>query len=396
MTAMPIFKASDVVSSSVTASRPPLSVAIYMHDLAGGGVERQSLGLAREFMNRGVGVTLVLHRSSGELSEIVPAGLPIVDLKSSRTIADVAPLARYLRAARPDVLLANVDHNNVAALMAKALAGGGTRVVICQHNPVAHDRISKENWTYRLVPYAYFLLSPFINSAVAVSGGVAAELMSIAGLPRAKVKTIHNPVISGDFAARCRRSAGHPWCADRNHRLFVTAGRLVPQKDHETLLRALALHRERMPSRLLVLGAGPMLERLQTLAGDIGVLDAVQFTGFQDNPLPLFRDADAFVLSSRTEGFGNVLVEAMGCGTPVIATDCPHGPAEILDDGRYGLLVPPGEPAALAAAMDRVTTLRDQFPEPVLKARAAEFSYAVCADRYLNLFRTLVPDVERG
>src|SRR6185437_3018147 len=186
MTAMPIFKASDVVRSTVSASRPPLSVAIYMHDLTGGGVERQSLGLAREFLNRGICVTLVLHRHSGELSNIVPKGLPIIDLNSSRTIADVPPLVRYLRAARPDVLLANVDHNNIAALMARALAGGRTRVVICQHNPVAHDRLSNQNWTYRLVPYAYFLLSPFISRAVAVSGGVGAELMSIAGLPRAK------------------------------------------------------------------------------------------------------------------------------------------------------------------------------------------------------------------
>jgi glycosyltransferase involved in cell wall biosynthesis len=117
----------------------------------------------------------------------------------------------------------------------------------------------------------------------------------------------------------------------------------------------------------------------------------VDFLGYQDNPLPFLRAADAFVLSSRAEGFGNVLVEAMGCGTPVISTDCPHGPAEILDSGRYGLLVPPNDQQALAAAMTSVSDLKDRFPADLLKARAAGFTTAACTAAYLQLFGSILP-----
>jgi glycosyltransferase involved in cell wall biosynthesis len=173
--------------------------------------------------------------------------------------------------------------------------------------------------------------------------------------------------------------------------VFVTAGRLVGHKDHPTMLRALALHRQHTPARLLVLGTGDMLESLQALARDLGVADAVDFLGFRANPLPYFRRADAFLLTSLSEGFGNVLVEAMACGTPVISTDCPHGPREILDNGRFGKLIPLREPVALAAAMGRLPELRARCPEAKLRAHARTFTYAACAARYLNLVRSLAP-----
>jgi glycosyltransferase involved in cell wall biosynthesis len=167
--------------------------------------------------------------------------------------------------------------------------------------------------------------------------------------------------------------------------VFVTAGRLIALKDHETLLRALAIHRRNQPSRLLILGEGPLRGSLEELTRALGLADAVQFLGFQDNPLPWFRHADAFVLSSRSEGFGNVLVEALGCGTPVISTACEHGPVEILDNGRYGLLVPTQAPDALAEAMDRVMELRRLWPPEVLRARAGAFTTAACASAYKHL-----------
>jgi glycosyltransferase involved in cell wall biosynthesis len=130
---------------------------------------------------------------------------------------------------------------------------------------------------------------------------------------------------------------------------------------------------------------------LKGLAAALGLEHAVDFLGFRPNALPYFRRADAFVLSSRCEGFGNVIVEALGCGTPVIATNCEHGPAEILDGGRYGVLVPPEDPAELAAGLDQVWTLRERFPADMLRERANAFSYAVCAARYMAMFKSLVP-----
>ena len=372
-----------------------LSVAIYLHDLSGGGVERQSLIIAEEFRRHGVDVTLVVHGLRGQLLNQVPAGLRIVDLASSRTLQDVPRLARFLRTEHPDILLANVDLNNIAALVAKAVGFTRTKIVICQHNSISAEFVGDQNWLYRYVALAYRLLGPLIDRAVAVSGGVAKELILLGGVPKDRVLTINNPVVGPDFQARCDEVIEHPWFSQPDRPVFVTAGRLVPEKDHETMLRALAIHRQRFDSRLILLGTGPLQPELGALVDRLGLTKAVDFQGFHINALPFFRQADAFLLSSRCEGFGNVIVEALGCGTPVISSRCEHGPAEILDHGRFGVLVAPCDPNAMAAAMNEIAGLRERFPADLLRQRANEYSYAACASRYMAMFSALAPDRAR-
>jgi glycosyltransferase involved in cell wall biosynthesis len=369
---------------------PALSVTIYMRDLAGGGVERQTVALAKQLQANGLKVTLLLHKAVGELLETIPDDIVVVDLQSRRTLQDIPLIARYLRRERPDVLLANLDHNNVAAAMANLLAGRPSKVVICQHNPVAAPYFWTLSWSYRIIPLAYRLLSPCIDRAVGVSEGVADEMHTIAHIPKPKIALIHNPVIGDDFAPRAAEAVSHPWLDRHDTPVFVNAARLVAMKDHATLLRALAIHRRTGSGRLLLLGIGPERDALDALVAELGLQDAVDFLGFHENPLPWLRRSDAFVLSSSAEGFGNVLVEAMGCGTPVISTDCEHGPAEILGNGRYGVLVPIRDPDALAKAMDGIGEMRRRWPEELLKQRAAEFTTAACAASYVRLFETLV------
>lgn len=366
-----------------------LSVAIYMHDFSGGGVERQCLMLARALQELGHDVSLVVHQSRGELKSQLPNNLRVIDMHARRTIGDVPKLAAYLRRKRPDILLANVDHNNIAALLAKALSGSATRVVICQHNVLSGEIFPLGSWKYRMVPLCYRHLSWLASGVVAVSDGVAGELVRRAGIPQSKVLTINNPVIDPEFAARAGAPVSHPWLDDDGPPVIITAGRLVAEKDHETLLRAFALHLQDARARLIVLGTGPLRSQLEALARKLGIDQAVAFLGFQGNPLPFIARAAAFVLTSRSEGFGNVLVEALGCGTPVIATDCPYGPTEILENGRYGILVPPQSPRCLAEALAEVRTLRAHWPAASLKARADAFTIAGCAARYDELFQTI-------
>lgn len=377
---------------AVSGGARAMSVAIYLHDLSGGGAERQCLIVAEEFRRHGVDVTLVVHQLRGELLDQVPAGLRVIDLGSARTLHDVPRLARFLRREEPDILVANVDLNNIAALLARGLAFSKTKIVICQHNPISSGYLGSGGLAYRYVGTAYKLLGPLIDRAVAVSCGVAEELVSVAALPKDRVLTINNPVVGPDFQARCEEDIRHPWFGQPNRPVFVTAGRMVALKDHEAMLQALAIHRRTIDGRLILLGTGPLLDNLRRVAERLGVTDAVDFAGFHGNTLPFFRQADAFLLSSRAEGFGNVLVEAMGCGTPIISTRCAHGPKEILDHGRYGVLVEPGDPEALAAAMNGVGTLRDRFPADLLRQRANDFSYAACASRYMTLFKSLAPN----
>ncbi|HYZ20979.1 MAG TPA: glycosyltransferase [Rhodopila sp.] len=367
-----------------------LSIAIYIHDLSPGGVERQCLVLAREFQQRDAHVVLVVHQMRGELLPLLQPGIPVVNLHAKRTLHDVIRLRRFLAEERPDVLMANVDHNNVAAALAKAISGSSTRLVICQHNPISAGFHATVNWKHRFVPICYRTLEGKVDHAVAVSNGIARELEREAGFPPEKITTIHNAVIGDDFAERAAAPASHPWLVHKDRPVFVTAGRLVEMKDHRTLLRAFALFLESQPGRLIVLGVGPMLDELRELAAALDIENHVAFAGFTANPLPFMRAADAFVLSSRSEGFGNVLVEAMGCGTPVVSTNCPHGPADILSQGEYGMLVPPRDPDALARAMARVLQEQARWTPERLKARAAAFSYTNCAESYLRLFHQLV------
>jgi glycosyltransferase involved in cell wall biosynthesis len=366
-----------------------MSAAIYIHDLSPGGVERQSLVLARELQARGVDITLVVHQMRGELIPLLPRSIPVVNLHSARTLQDVFHLRRFLLDEQPDVLMANVDHNNIAAALATAIARTHTKLVICQHNPLTAGFHATVNWKHRLVPLCYRALASRIDHAIAVSGGIAAELAG-AGLSPSKISTIFNAVIGDDFQNRAEMPVHHPWLVKKDRPVFVTAGRLVEMKDHRTLLRAFAIHLQHRPSRLMLLGMGPMLGELRALAGALGIAEHVTFEGFVRNPLPYMRAADGFVLSSRSEGFGNVLVEAMGCGTPVIATDCPHGPSDILANGTYGILVPPRDPEALAPAFGRLLDERERWPAYQLRERAGAFSYQVCADEYARLLRSLV------
>ncbi|MEA2745378.1 MAG: hypothetical protein QOG25_3749, partial [Acetobacteraceae bacterium] len=196
-------KTLSVSASSRAVGGPrPMSVAIYLHDLAGGGVERQSLIIAEEFRRDGVDVTLLLHKLRGPLLDQVPAGIRVVDMNSSRTLTDIPQLVRFLRAEQPDILLSNLDFNNIAALLAKALSFRKTKLVICQHNPISGNFIACEKWMYRYVGLFYRMLSPLLNQAVAVSDGVAAELGALAGLRKDRVLTINNPVVGSDFKQR--------------------------------------------------------------------------------------------------------------------------------------------------------------------------------------------------
>jgi exopolysaccharide biosynthesis WecB/TagA/CpsF family protein len=370
----------------------PLHVAFYMHDLSGGGVERMRLSLIAALRAHGIVVSLVLGRRRGPLERELPADLPVVDLQASRTMYEIPGLARFLRQCRPDILVSSLDHNNIAALIAHAWSGLATRLVICQHNALSAER--SLGWKYRLVPLAYKLLHHSADAIVAVSRGVANDLCDFANMPRSKISVIYNPVIGPDFAAQSDGAAPHPWFVARTCPVFVFIGRLTAQKDAVTLLLAMQRLLRRQKARLILVGAGEDLGKLRSMAEQRDIGHAVEFVGFQSNPLPWIRHADALVSPSRYEGLGNAIIEALACGTPVIATDCPHGPAEILLEGALGTLVPVGDFEALAEAMARVG--HDNADQASLTSRATAFTASACAAAHIKLFEKVVAGRNRS
>jgi glycosyltransferase involved in cell wall biosynthesis len=341
----------------------PRPLALFLPALAGGGAERVMLDLAAAFVARGVTVDLVVATPGGALRSEVPDGVALHDLGAARTLAAAHALVRYLRRARPSALLATLAHANVVAAWAAGFAPG-TRLVLREANTASSDQ-GAEGALGRAMRFAMRLAYRRAAAVVAVSDGVAADLRSHLDVPDARLHVIANPVLTPRVATGALRTPGHPWLSDGGPPVVLAVGRLAPQKDFAMLVRAFARVRATTPCRLLVLGEGPERARLEALAAELGVATDVAWPGFDPNPFAAMAHAAVFALSSAWEGLPNVLIQARSLGTPVVATDCPSGPREVLDGGALGALVPVGDDAAFARA------LADALRSPRLATSAA-------------------------
>lgn len=338
--------------------------------LGGGGAEMHLLRVANHLDPARFRVSVAVTRGGGVYESRLRPGvrlhvLPTGTHRSStvRLARAVLPLRRLLRAERPDVLCSVMDHANVAALAAvRGLRDAPATVACVQNSPAA-----KYQRTRGVLPAATAamirLLYPGADRVVALSRGVADEVAAMVPAVASRICVIPNAGVDETVV----QGAGEPVDGGRKGEgpLVVACGRLTRQKGYDVLLDALARVRRRVPARLWIVGEGADLPALELQAARLGVADAVRFCGFQPNPFAFMSAADLFVLSSRWEGFGNVVAEAMACGAPVVAADCPHGPGEIIEDGRSGLLARPGDPDSLAAAMLRV------LEDPELRGRLA-------------------------
>ena len=359
---------------------PSKRLAILQHNLCSGGCERMMVNLATEWSQGGIAVDLVLVRREGAYLPLVPPTVRIVDLGARRTFTAIPPLVRYLRRVRPRALLSGLVHINTVALLAKKLAPE-TRVVISERNTPSvdfRDRQPAARLGYRLAPYLY----PGADAIVAVSEGVANDLATFAGLSRDRIYVIRNPVVTRETMTSARQHFAHRWFEPGEPPVIIAAGRLAEAKDYPTLLHAFAKLRAVRRCRLMILGEGELLKNLTELASILGITPDVDFLGFVINPYAVMTRAALLVLSSRWEGSPNVLVEAMACGLPVVSTDCPSGPREILAGGRFGPLVPVGDAEGLAAAMAR--TLEYPTPHHLLEEASRPYRSDQAASRYLN------------
>lgn len=361
----------------------PTRLAILCSYSGEGGVERVVNLLSGE-LARHVSVDLLTLKFRGPHIEAVPPNVNLIRLRSSHAAAADREIAEYLRRARPDLLLAAKDRAGRAALRAQALSAVDVPVWLQLHTTLSASlerRSALTRW-WRLRPMRSDY--PRADGIVCVSRGVADDLIDVLGLPAGRVHVVRNPVVSSTTLALSAESVNHPWLGpERTAPVVMGMGRLTAQKDFSTLLRAFALLRARRPIRLLVLGEGDQREELTRLSRVLDVEVDVQFPGFQSNPYAWLAKADLFVLSSRWEGSPMTLAEALSMGVPSVSTDCPSGPRETLQGGRYGPLVPVGDVAALAEAMQ--ATLDRPLPSKLLREAAESFRVETVAQRYLEV-----------
>lgn len=326
-------------------------IALFLPSVHGGGAERAMITFARELIRQGRKVDLVVGRLEGRLQKILPKGVRVFNLKSTRTVFALPKLVQYLKEREPLALYSTIINGNVVASCAARIAGVSTPVIVRESNaPLSSPKISGSHWvTFFLSRYVYRLS----DGVIAVSRGVADQLRVHSPMLAHKISVISTPIVSEEVLAAGEEEVDHEWFVNHDKPLILSAGRLEKSKGFSTLLRAFSRVRERVDARLVILGEGTRRRELESQAATLGIADHIALLGFKHNPFAYMSKADAFVLASEYEGLPNVLVQAMAFGVPIVATDCPSGPSEILCDGEFGDLVPVGDEAAIATALVR-------------------------------------------
>lgn len=363
-----------------------IDLVFYTRSLHNGGVDRVVFNLAEEFRDRGMKVSILVDVDNihSPFRPLLPDGVRYDVLDARGPIARLVKLRRFLRRERPrSVMCTSFGFPNIYAVVARAIAGFPFRLMLTEHCFPSVDvaepgPTSARYWFFKIARLFYARA----DVIVAVSQGTAEDLAQVIGIDPGRVKCIYNPIINDTLRLQSQAPIDHPWFAQSSIPVVLAVGRLEPQKDFTLLIRAFAEIRKTMPCRLMILGDGSEREMLTGLIREAGIEDDVQLPGFAPNPHAYMARASLLVLSSRFESLANVVIEAMAIGTPVIATDCPSGPSEALDGGRYGTLVPVGDVDRLATAMRDI--LRDRPPN-VPATWLEQFSTRSSADRYLEL-----------
>ncbi len=358
-------------------------LALFLATSGHSGVDRIVSHLIPALAARGYRVDLLQVREHGPYLDELPVGVRRIDLGHRHTYECLPALSRYLKTRKPGLLLSDKDRVNRTALLARLLSRTATPLYFRLGTTVSINLASRgrlERWLQR---NSIGRLYRYANAVLVPSQGVKEDLSTYTGLSPERIRVVPSPGIPDDLCERQIPAPEHPWFEEhaRETPIILGVGELGARKDFATLIRAFALLRRRRPCRLMIVGRGKQRDQLLALAAESGIADDLAMPGFVENPYPYMAHADLFAFTSRWEGLGLVLVEALALGTNVVSTDCPSGPAEILQHGRFGSLVPVGDAAAMADAMQHA--LDQPMPAALLRQAAGPYSVSAATDAYL-------------
>jgi glycosyltransferase involved in cell wall biosynthesis len=360
-----------------------LHVALFLHDLRAGGAERVSVNLANAIKRKGHMVDLVLVNRQGcaAFFEDLDTSIRIFELPQSRTLASPVGFWSYIRRERPNLVISALTHINISSLIACRLIGRRPRLIIVEHGQFSREKAkpmaASVRCAYWLAPWLY----PAADVIAAVSEGAKKDLAESTGIRSRRISVLHNPVVIEGSLEKSHEPVDHPWFREGEPPVVLAVGAMREEKNFPLLVRAFNKMRRQRKARLIIIGDGPEKLSIEHCVSSSQYSDDIALIGFQSNPLKFMRRAALLALSSDHEALPTVLIEAMSCGTPVVATDCPCGPSEILSGGKFGMLVNPGDASALAEAMAQA--LKEPVAKDLLIKRAGDFSSEVVTDRYL-------------
>lgn len=363
-------------------------IAFYTYKLAGGGAERMIVNLMQNFAQKGLKIDLVLNNVSGPYLPLVPPEVRIIDLNAKSVFRNgIFKLANYLKTEKPLVMLATFHPCSEVALLAKLWSSSPTKIIVREENTLSiNSRMAKNKGRYS--PFFAKMLYPKVaDEIIAISKGVAEDLIRVTGISKSKISVIYNPAFTPSVREKAQEPLDHPWFQKGEPPVILGVGRLEIQKDFPTLIKAFSILRKQQSCRLVILGEGEERNNIKHLIMELGLENDVALLGFQENPFKYMAKASVFVLSSAWEGFGNVIVEALAVGTPVVSTNCPSGPAEILDNNKYGLLVPVGDSKAMSEAIACVLSDNSPLTNVDHSSWLHQFALESIAQKYFDVIQ---------
>lgn len=365
----------------MSETRP--DIAIHLHCFFNGGIEQVTINLIRSFIDRGLKVDLVLNFPGLLFLWKTPPELRVIDLKAQPIYKRLSNLVRYLRQEQPKALLSANHYANEVALLAKRVSGVSTKVVVIEQTTLSREAKNTSRLRFRhWAPLAARLVYPSADSIITVSQGVTEDLVNITGLPKSRFQIIYNPVVTPEQLKKAKEPVAHPWFAPGELPVVIGAGRLEKQKNFPNLITAFAKVRQVRPARLVIFGDGSLRSQLQELIHELGLDNDVEMPGFVENIDAYLSKSAVFVLSSDWEGLPTILIQALAVGTPVVSTDCPSGPSEILDNGKYGELVRVNDSEALAEKILNVLSGKSKLVD---SAWLSQFTLENVCSKYLDL-----------
>ena len=393
-------------------------ISFLIPSLSTGGIARVMVNLANHFAQNGHNIDLVYCKKKLDLYQSISKGVNVFKLKKSnflysniftirndyhnikywikpiifknkkeKLICFLPSLIQYLKNMNPQYIISAQTYTNIITLLAKNHLNSKVKVILTEHTHLSHEILNQND------SYYWKFITPLIqrhydkaDSIVTVSKGVAKDLTESIGIKPKKIVTIYNPVIKNDIFTKIHEPVVHPWFQGRNL-VILGVGRLEPQKDWLTLLKAFVLVLESHPAKLVILGEGSLRKELEQTLSDLDIKGHVEFPGKVKNPYKYMARSDVFVLSSLFEGLSNVLIEALACGCNIVSTDCLSGPAEVLKNGKYGILVPIHDKYAMSNAI--LTSLSTFYDQKDLINRALDFRIENSYHEYNGLIQSL-------
>ncbi len=350
--------------ASSTSNLDSEEITFFLASLRGGGAERVMLTIINELASKGFQVSLILLRAEGPYLSDVHKSVVVTDIGVNRAVLSLPFMIRYFRKYKPNVVLSALPHINLVTCWARRFSGVESKIIITEHNTLSRSVKHATTTRGRWLPLFMRLTYRSADTIIAVSNGVADDLSTMLKLRRNQINVVYNPVVSEHLRNNSNEPADHPWLTSHKVPVILGVGRLTEAKNFNALIHAFSIVVASIPAKLIILGEGEQRDSLEAIIGQLDLADKVDLPGFTNNPYPYMKCADLFVLSSIWEGLPTVLIEALSCGAKVVSTDCPSGPREILENGKWGTLVPINNVEALANAIICSLEHASHFPDP--------------------------------